>query len=41
MMDKKMMLVTEISTKDDLDEMKSILEIFVVNGRIRELAQQV
>ena len=38
MMDRKMMLVSEISTKQELDEMKAIVEIFVVGGRIRELA---
>ena len=38
MIDKKMMLVTEINNKADLDEMKEIVEIFVVKGRIKELA---
>jgi len=32
-----MMVVTEINTRQELDEMKSIMEVFVVNQRIREL----
>jgi len=35
-----MMLVTEITTKEELDEMKSIMEIFIVGNRIRQLAEQ-
>ncbi len=33
-----MRVVTEINTRQELDEMKSIMEVFVVNHRIRELA---
>jgi len=40
MLDRKMMLVTEITTKEELDEMKSIMEIFIVGNRIRQLAEQ-
>ena len=40
MLNKKMMMVTEITSKEELDEMKTILEIFVVKNRIRELADQ-
>ena len=39
MIERKMMLVTEISNKQEFDEMKEIMEIFAVRGRIRELAQ--
>lgn len=34
-----MRIVSEIRTQQEFDEMKSIMEIFVVNNRIRELAQ--
>lgn len=34
-----MMIASEINTRQELDEMKSIMEVFVVNHRIRELAQ--
>ena len=37
MMDKKMMIVTEITSKQEFDDMKEIMEIFAVRGRIREL----
>lgn len=33
-----MKIVSEIKSKQDLDEMKSIMEIFVVRNRIRQLA---
>ncbi len=38
MMDKKMLLVTEINNKQEFDDMKEIMEIFAVNNRIKELA---
>ncbi|MEM2146058.1 MAG: hypothetical protein QW279_11905 [Candidatus Jordarchaeaceae archaeon] len=34
-----MKIVSEISTRAELDELKSIMEIFVINQRIRELAE--
>ncbi len=34
-----MIIVSEINTRQELDEMKSIMEVFVVNHRIRELAR--
>jgi hypothetical protein len=34
-----MKIVSEINTRQELDEMKSIMEVFVVNDRIRQLAQ--
>jgi hypothetical protein len=33
-----MKIISEISSRDELDEMKSIMEIFVVNNRIKQLA---
>ena len=36
--DKKLMVVTEISSKEEFEEMKTIVEIFAVTGRVRELA---
>jgi hypothetical protein len=36
---KNMMIVSEITTQQELSEMKSIMEIFVVNNRIKELAR--
>jgi hypothetical protein len=33
-----MKIVSEIGSRDELDEMKSIMEIFVVNNRIKQLA---
>ena len=39
MMDKKMMIVTEITSKQEFDDMKEIMEIFAVSGRIRQLKQ--
>ena len=38
MLEKKMMLVTEITSKQEFEDMKEIMEIFAVRGRIRELA---
>jgi hypothetical protein len=34
-----MILVSEIQNREELTEMKSIVEVFVVNHRIRELAK--
>ena len=34
-----MKLVSEVKTRQELDELKSVMEIFIVNNRIRELAQ--
>jgi len=34
-----MKIVSEISTRAELDELKSIMEIFVVNQRIKQLAE--
>lgn len=34
-----MMIVSEVTTQQELTEMKSIMEIFVVNNRVKELAQ--
>ena len=39
--DKKMMMVSEITCKEELDEMKEIMEIFFVIQRIKELALEV
>jgi len=36
---KNMRLVSEVRTQQELDEMKSIMEIFVVNNRIKQLAE--
>jgi hypothetical protein len=33
-----MRIVSEVNTQQELNEMKSIMEIFVVNHRIRQLA---
>jgi hypothetical protein len=33
-----MKIVSDINSKADLDEMKSIMEIFVVKNRIKQLA---
>jgi len=38
--DKRMMMVSEITNKEELDEMKAIMEIFFVTGRVKELALQ-
>ena len=34
-----MKIVSEVRSRQELDEMKSVMEIFVVTNRIRELAQ--
>jgi hypothetical protein len=34
-----MKIVSEVGSQQELDELKSIMEIFIVNNRIRELAQ--
>ena len=34
-----MKIVSQIQTQQELDEMKSIMEVFVVNNRIKELAK--
>lgn len=34
-----MFVVTQIDDRQELNEMKSILEIYIVNNRIRELAK--
>ena len=34
-----MFVVTQIDNRQELNEMKSILEIYIVNNRIRELAK--
>jgi hypothetical protein len=34
-----MMVVSEVKSQQELSEMKSIMEIFVVNNRIKELAR--
>lgn len=36
---RNMIVVSEIKTPQELSEMKSIMEIFVVNNRIKELAK--
>jgi len=33
-----MRIVSEVRTQQELDEMKSVMEIFVVNNRIKQLA---
>ena len=35
-----MRIVSEINNKQELEDMKLILEIFVVNNRIRQLAEE-
>jgi len=35
---RNMMIVTEVKTQQELNEMKSVMEIFVVKNRVRELA---
>jgi len=32
-----MKIVTEVSTQQELDEMKSVMEIFVISNRIRKI----
>jgi hypothetical protein len=34
-----MMVVSEIRTEQELNEMKFIMEVFVVNRRIKQIAQ--
>ena len=34
-----MRMVSEVRTRRELDEMKSIMEIFIVNNRIKQLAE--
>jgi len=36
-----MKIVSEIRSRQELDDMKMIMEIFVVNTRIRQLAENV
>jgi hypothetical protein len=36
---KKMKIVSEVNTRDEFDEIKAIMEIFVVNNRIKQLAE--
>jgi hypothetical protein len=33
-----MRIVSEVTSQQELDEMKSVMEIFVVSNRIRQLA---
>ena len=33
-----MRIVSEVKTQQELNEMKSVMEIFIVNTRIRQLA---
>ena len=34
-----MNIVSEIRTKQEYDDLKSVMEIFIVNNRVRELAR--
>jgi len=34
-----MKIVSEVSTRAELDDLKSVMEIFVVNQRIKQLAE--
>jgi hypothetical protein len=34
-----MRIVTEINNKQELEDMKIVMEIFIVNNRVRELAE--
>jgi len=34
-----MKIVTEVTTQQELNELKAVMEIFVVNNRIKELAR--
>ena len=36
-----MKIVTEVNTQQELDEIKSVLEIFVVTTRVRQLVEGV
>jgi hypothetical protein len=37
---KNMKIVSEVSSRAELDEMKSIMEIFIVNNRLKQLAER-
>ena len=34
-----MRIVTELTSRQELDEMKSVMEIFVVSNRIKKIAE--
>jgi hypothetical protein len=34
-----MKIVSEINSSQDLDEMKTVMEIFIVKNRVRQLAE--
>lgn len=34
-----MRIVSEVRTQQELDEMKSVMEIFVVSNRVKQLAE--
>ena len=34
-----MKIVSEVKTQQELDELKIVMEIFIVNNRVRELAR--
>jgi hypothetical protein len=34
-----MKIVSEVTTQQELNEMKSVMEIFIVNTRIKQLAE--
>jgi len=34
-----MKIVTEVNTQQELDEMKTVMEIFVVSNRIKQLVE--
>ena len=34
-----MKIVSEVKTREEFDEMKSIMEVFVVNNRVKQLAE--
>jgi len=36
-----MKIVSEVKSRQELDDMKMIMEIFVVNTRIRQLAENI
>jgi hypothetical protein len=38
---KKMRIVSEVRTQQELSELKSTMEIFIVSNRIKELANQI
>ena len=37
--DEKMKIVSEVNSQQELDELKVVMEIFIVNNRIKEIAQ--